>query len=314
MSAIDQAFIRAYEIDEQAAPIAGRPSAIDVLPAPASSPPQRTRVETPVDAPAPPGRHFRIFREPAAPPADRPPSGQRRPLSAFAPPPHMVESRFRPALEVDAFRWSAVCDDLIANHQARWQSAVETLVAADDAGRSLIGVAGAAPGSGVTTVVTCLARLLVAAGKTVAIVDGNFANAGLAPALGLVVEAGWEDVLAGRAPLAEGVIQSIGDRVTLLPLVAGGAPAAAQLEAIHASVTAGVLRYHYDMVLFDLGAIAHEFQGPVARQIVRQCRLDGVALVAGANGAGIEPQRLMQTAPELAAICLGVISNEALAV
>jgi Mrp family chromosome partitioning ATPase len=225
----------------------------------------------------------------------------------------VVEARFRPALEVDAFRWPAVCDDLITNHKPRWRRAVDALVAADDAGRSLIGVMGATPGVGATTVVACLARLLVEAGKTIAIVDGNFANAQLAAALGLVVGAGWEDVLAGRTQLAEGVIHSLGDRLALLPLVAGGAPAATALDAIHASVTAGVLRYHYDMVLFDLGAVSDDFQGPVARRIVQQCRLDGVALVAGPDGDGVDPRRLMQTAPELAAVCLGVIHNEAIA-
>ena len=310
MSAIDQAFIRAYEIDEQLAPGAGRAGAVDALPQVATSAGRHTRWEPPAVTPTAPGPHFRIFREPAVQPSGLAAPGERQPLSAFSPPPHLVEARFRPALEVDAFRWPAVCDDLVTNHKARWRSAVEALIAADDAGRSLIGVAGAAPGAGATTVVTCLARLLVEAGKTIAIVDGNFANAHLAAALGLGVEAGWEQVLAGRTPLAEAIIQSIGDRVAVLPLVGGGVPAAAQLDAIHASVTAGVLRYHYDMVLFDLGAVSHDFQGPVARRIVQQCRLDGVALVAGADGDGVEPRRLMQTAPELAAICLGVIENQ----
>jgi Mrp family chromosome partitioning ATPase len=313
MSAIDQAFIRAYEIDEQLAPPAGRAAAVDALPQLAPSPRQHARWEAPVATRTAAGPHFRIFQEPPVPQANRPAPAERQPLSAFAPPGRLVEARFRPALEVDAFHWPAVCDELVTNHKARWQTAVDTLVAADDAGRSLIGVAAATPGAGATTVVACLARLLVEAGKTIALVDGNFSNAHLAAALGLGVEAGWEDVLAGRSPLAEAVIQSIGDRVAVLPLVGGGAPAAAQLDAIHASVTAGVLRYHYDMVLFDLGAVSHDFQGPVARRIVQQCRLDGVALVAGADGDGVDPRRLMQIAPELAAVCLGVIHNDAIA-
>jgi Mrp family chromosome partitioning ATPase len=311
MSAIDQAFIRAYEIDEQMAPVPGGRDAVEALPVLAPSPQPRTRWEGPAKAPTTPEPHFRIFHEPTPPPPERSTTAsERRPLSTFAPP-HVVEARFRPSLEVDAFRWPAVCDDLVANHKARWTTAIETFIAADDAGRSLIGVASVTPGAGATTVVACLARLLVDAGKTVAVVDGNFSNAYLAAALGLGVETGWEDVLAGRAPLAEAVIQSIGDRVAVLPLVAGGAPAAAQLDAIHASVTAGVLRYHYDMVLFDLGALSHEFQGGVARRIVGQCRLDGVALVAAADDGEVDPRRVMQTAPELAAVCLGVIHNEA---
>jgi Mrp family chromosome partitioning ATPase len=184
-------------------------------------------------------------------------------------------------------------------------------MAADEAGRSLIGIGSPAAHLGCTTLVTCLARLLAEAGKTVAIVDGNFASPALAPQLGLAVEAGWEDVLSGGLPLAEGVVYSLADRVALLPLVAGGARAAAALDSIHASVTAGVLRYHYDMVLFDLGAVGHGFQGEIARRLAQQCRLDGVVLATGqGHASGVHPQRLMQSAPELASICLGVVENQ----
>jgi Mrp family chromosome partitioning ATPase len=212
---------------------------------------------------------------------------------------------------VDGFRWSATCTDLIQRHHAHLQPVLHTLLAADDAGRSLIGLGGPAAGVGCTTVLACLARLLAQHGKTVAIVDGNFASPGLATQLGLSVDTGWEDVLAGSVPLAESIVYSLGDRIALLPLVAGGAPAAKKLEAIHASVTAGVLRYHYDMVLFDLGAVGDAVQGSTARRIARQCRLDGVVLTSGlAASTAVHPQRLMQTAPELAAICLGVVENQ----
>jgi Mrp family chromosome partitioning ATPase len=302
VSAIDQAFIRAYEIDQQTPPTGAAAAA------------RRSATTTTGPPPAASGPHFRVLHEAPAPPADRAPSGQRRPLSAFASPPHLAEARFRPALEVDAFRWPAVCDELAISHQSRWAAAVAALVAADDVGRSLIGVVGATPGAGTTTVVACLARLLVAAGKPVAIVDGNFENPRLAATLGLAVEAGWENVLAGRLQLAEAMIHSLHDRATLLPLAGGGAEAAAGLDALHASVTAGVLRYHYDMVLFDLGSLAGKFQGSVAQKIIQQCRLDGVALVTQSQHApAVQPRLLMEAAPELAAICLGVIENESAA-
>jgi Mrp family chromosome partitioning ATPase len=236
---------------------------------------------------------------------------ERRPLSAFANPGPIVEAHFKPALEVDGFRWPVTCTDLIAKYPEHLQPALYTLLAADEAGRSLIGIAGPAAGVGCTTVLACLARLLAEHGKSVALVDGNFASPGLATQLGLSVDTGWEDVLAGTVPLAESVVYSLGDRIALLPLVAGGALAAEKLEAIHASVTAGVLRYHYDMVLFDLGAIGEGVQGSTARRIARQCRLDGVVLTSGISAPStVHPQRLMQTAPELAAICLGVVENQ----
>ena len=156
----------------------------------------------------------------------------------------------------------------------------------------------------------CLAKLLADAGKSVAIVDGNFAAPGLAQQLGLAVQAGWEQLLSGATPLAEGVVYSLGDRIALLPLVRGGAAAAETLDAIHASVTAGVLRYHYNVVLIDLGNVLDPTQGLNARRIARQCRLDGVVLTSGLAAGSVPSQRLLQTAPELAAMCMGVVENQ----
>jgi Mrp family chromosome partitioning ATPase len=235
---------------------------------------------------------------------------ERRPLSAFAAR-QTVEASFKPALEVDGFRWSATCNDLLNGRRELLRPVLHTLLAADEAGRSLIGIGGPAGGVGCTTVLCCVARLLAEAGKSVAIVDGNFRSPGLAFQLGLAIEAGWESVLDGSLPLAEAVVWSIDDRIALLPLLTGGAAAAASLQSIHASVTAGMLRYHYDMVLFDLGMIADPQQGGTARRLVQQCRLDGAVIVSGtAATAAVHPQRLMQTAPELASICLGIVENQ----
>jgi Mrp family chromosome partitioning ATPase len=298
MNAIDRAFIRAYEAEEHA-PAAGAPTA-------------REDASGGVKLAAP---HFRpgTATAPATATAAalRDTGAARRPLSAFAAPAQTVEARFKPAMEVDGFRWSATSRNLIERHYDRLRPALQALLAADDAGRSLIGVGAPVAGVGCTTVLACLAKLLADTGKSVAVVDGNFSAPGLAMQLGLVVQFGWEDVLSGAAPLAEGVVYSLGDRVALLPLVRGGVAAAERLDAIHASVTAGVLRYHYDMVLFDLGNVFDSVQGPIARRIARQCRLDGVVLTSGlAAASAVHPQRLAQTAPELAAICLGVVENQ----
>jgi Mrp family chromosome partitioning ATPase len=289
MSAIDRAFLRAYETDGDAtAPADAR---------------RRSRSSTP---PIP-----HLHQSAAAPPAaSSAASSERRPLSTFTAAAPQVEARFRPGLEVDGFRWSPVNETLIKQHRPRWDAVIAALLAADEAGCSLIGIGGASRGIGATTVAGCLARLLVEAGKTVALVDGDFATAGLARELGLAADIGWEDVLAGRAPLADAVIQSLGDRLAVLPLAQGGAPAAEKLDAIHASITAGVLRYHYDIVLFDLGAVASQQQGPIAARLARRCRLDGFLLTAAHGGAGDCEQQLAATAPELAGIGLGVIENQ----
>jgi Mrp family chromosome partitioning ATPase len=323
MSAIDQAFIRAYEVDD------------DATPAPAAAVPAQSRRLAQPSTPSasssshvgPLAPHFRVYAEPAqqsaapaparaaapvapAPPAAAAATTERRPLSSFTPPRATVEARFRPEFEVDAFRWPTISNALIGHGAEAWNAALETLLAADASGCSLIGVAGSTRGVGATTIVGCLSRLLVASDKTVAIVDGNFAAPNLAASLGLAADLGWEDVLAGRAPLADAVIHSLDDRIALLPLLAGGAHAAEKLDAIHASVTAGVLRYHYDIVLFDLGALADPAQAAIACRIARRCRLDGMLLATAPSAPPTSVARIGQLAPELAQVCLGVIENQ----
>lgn len=332
MSAIDQAFIRAYEFDEAEpapkrretaqAPPRVEPMvtskvvesiAVQAVEAAVAQPKLRPVAAVPRTPAVPTAVAVQVeLPQPAlvATPPAQPREQQRRPLSTFAQPAQTVEARFKPALEVDSFRWSVVSQQLIRRCRQQLEPAVATLLAADDAGRSLLGVGSQSSGAGCTTLVACLARLLVDAGKTVAIVDANFSRPGLAANLGLATENGWEDVLAGNVSLAEAVVHSLGDRLSLLPLVVGGPAAASRLETIHASVTAGVLRYHYDLVLFDLGVVADPQQGPIARRVIQQCRLDGALVAAGRGAAAAQPQQLLRTAPELATICLGVVENQ----
>ena len=347
MSAIDQAFIRAYEIDEPViaapsrAPAPAAPSpcaqeatssyaAVSIVEAAVAQPqrvtaspvapraphqappvqlePQPVFASAPVPTFAVPPVAEAIAAAPVAAPQPSETNRQRRPLSTFAQSTPTVEGRFKPALEVDSFRWPVVDEQLMFRCRAQFQPALSAILAADEDGRSLIGIGSQGAGAGGTTLVCCLARLLVETGKTVAVVDANFLKPGLASHLGLAAAVGWEDVLAGNVSLAEGVVHSLSDRLSLLPLATGGVGAASRLESIHASVTAGVLRYHYDIVLFDLGVVSERLQGPIARRVIQQCRLDG-ALVASGRGAA-QPQQLLQSAPELATICLGVVENQ----
>jgi Mrp family chromosome partitioning ATPase len=217
---------------------------------------------------------------------------------------------FQPALEVDAFRYNDVCRALTDEHRAAWHEALKAVAESIEAGATLIGVAGARGGVGCTTALVCLGRLLAEHGVRGAWLDGHFAQPGLADALSVAAEIGWEDVLAGRVGLAECMIQSITDDVALAPLTFGGAPASEKLDALHASMTAGILRYHYDVTLVDLGALDAAFQVDVARRLARQLRLDAVLWVDDTpSAAGEGRARLASVAPELAELYLGDIAN-----
>ncbi|MBX3431977.1 MAG: hypothetical protein KF847_01390 [Pirellulales bacterium] len=315
MSAIDQAFLRAYQATSD--PPDGTSF---VGPSPAAIARGMAPIEPRIDPGAtigPPSPHFpRVAPAterapsyaspaPAVAPQAEPAARGRRPLSELKQSAPLVDAAFRPALEVDAFRVSPTVEMLADRCVADWQGAIAAVLAAGEEGRTVVGVAGLGAGAGCSTTVVCLARLAARQGKRVALVDGDFVTAGLARELGLEVDLGWEDVLAGRVPLAESSVLSLADNATLLPLVQGGVPAAEKLDAIHASVAAGVLRYHHDLVLVDLGSVADPVQAPIARRIARQCRLDAVVLAA----RGPAPRTALDHCPELAAAMLGVVEH-----
>jgi len=263
-----------------------------------------------VAAPTPVGTQVVTTQTIAAMPVE--PANQRRPLSTFSPPERPVTTEFNPVFEVDAFRWPKITDDLLSAHHPLLTPVAEQLLTVSEAGRSLVGVAGTRLGIGCTTVQMCLARMIADAGKSVVLVDANFAQARLARDLGLEFDTGWEDVLTGRLPLAECVVNSLQDRMALLPLAQPNTAPAELLASIQTSVTAGVLRYHYDLVLFNLGAAGQPPQLSAAQSVLQHCRLDASIIVAdtakngSADLAQIDP--LMSLFGQT---CLGVIGNSA---
>ena len=239
-------------------------------------------------------------------------SQERRPLSSFAAPQAPATRTFRPVFEVDSFRWPALTDEVLNTNGHLLAPVAEQLLNASEAGRSVVGIAGTRPGVGATTIHLCLARLIASAGKAVAIVDGDFTNRSLARELGLDFDTGWENVLTGQAPLAECVVHSIAGGIALLPLVGHPTPPTELLASIQTSISAGVLRYHYDVVLFDLGAAGREPQLSAARSIVQHCRIDASIIVADSSHTEQASQEQMdQLMSLLGPSCLGLIGNEA---
>lgn len=233
----------------------------------------------------------------------------RRPLSAWSPRTSVVAT-FQPAVEVDTYIYSETCERLVTSFAPSWHGAIDAALGAVDRGQSMLGVTGVAPGSGCTTTVICLGRLLARQGLRIAWVDGDFHSPQLARELGLAVEAGWEQVLDGRTPLAECAVASLDEPIVLLPLLQGGAAASSKIDNVQASVAASVLRYHFDVVLFDLGALSVASQADAASRMARQCRIDGVVVVGegpALSSGGL--WQLQRTAPQLGEAYLGDIVN-----
>jgi Mrp family chromosome partitioning ATPase len=177
---------------------------------------------------------------------------------------------FRPAFQVEQFAWSAGATRLGRAAGIQLDRLADGLAGGLAEGRRVAALAGCRRGEGCTTLLLCAARRLAERGLKVIMVDADFDTPALARRLGLLPETGWEDVLAGRLPVGEAVIESHADGLAVLPL---RGPLVADAGALPAGKTFATLRKHYDLVLVDLGQL-----DPLAQSVAGQ-GIDAVVLV-----------------------------------
>jgi len=266
--------------------------------------------EPQVDQPA--AAAIRPVLEPNSPPTISMPPATAAALPADADAP-------RAAFEVDHFVWPELCESLLAKQAGEFDQLVGQLAAESGLGRKTIAITGSRRGDGRTTLALVLAWRLAATAAKVVLVDADFDAPQLAARLGMTIESGWERVLAEGLPVWDGLIESLGDRVTLLPLAPRPAsiiaqPSAVEFVAQHsASIRQhlGALREHFDVVLVDAGAIKAvrpdaKPRGPLALAD----SLDAAIMVSDARivapGRVAELQRRLQ---ESRIVPLGVAEN-----
>lgn len=327
----NQAFIKAFRRDPPRA----------VAPPPQPVQPPRTRAATPTAAPlaaltttveiVAPDVHWPTPAAIAtAPPlstaAPRPVIG-KRPLSSFTPQP-IVESEygsdaldeppFHPETVISAFRWPQVCRSLWERFADQYEHIAELLLARSERirdGGNIIGIGALHAGDGATTTLLCLAVALAAREKSVILVDANFRAPRLAGLLGVQPTTSWQDVLEQGLPVAEAVIHAENDGVDLLPLdlraPAAREPNGARLATgLQTSITAGVLRYAYEIVLVDLGAILAPRSFNTVSHLIRNMRIESAIAVTDPKHAEpddftVAGELLDETGCEL----LGLIEN-----
>lgn len=172
------------------------------------------------------------------------------------------EPAMRPSFQVDGFAWPSGCARLGVEAGDPLERVADELTAGLTRGQSVVAMSGCRRGEGCTTLLLGIARRLARTGLKVAVVDADFDRPELARQLGLLPEAGWEEVLAGRLPLAEALIESIQDGIVVLPLC-GPVPDARYLPTDHPGPARSIaaLRRQYDLVLIDLGAMPGEAGG-----------------------------------------------------
>jgi Mrp family chromosome partitioning ATPase len=174
----------------------------------------------------------------------------------MAPPqrPASVEP-LRAALEVEQFDWPEASESLreAAADQFRAWAAQFT-----SARTTTLLVTSQQRSEGRTTVLLAAVRYLAlnTPGAKVVLVDADFDRPQLAQRLGVAVQIGWEDVFAGNQPLAEALVESTADQVTLLAL-RDAIPARKVLaNSTRLTATLRSLKQHFDYVCLDAGPLA----------------------------------------------------------
>lgn len=223
------------------------------------------------------------------PPATMPTSEE---AMAAAPP---GETLWRPRLQVDRVIWQGIHNWLQTVSAAAVDQITDHLMSLCASGNKTLGMAAAASGEGVTTMVLAVARNLADQGRRIVLVDANWSNPQLASSLGLLPQFGWEDTLGGNVPLEEVVIESLGDGLAVLPVCR---PPACTIAPSEVADSLEILAREFDVVLVDLGPLVDVEPEDAASHTVA-ARMDAVILVQDVRVT--TPSRLAEVRRRLAA-------------
>ena len=212
--------------------------------------------------------------------------------AALSTAPKQAPRAWRPMLQVDHLLWPKLCGNLRTKAGQQLGQLAESLQDLVRQGQKVIGLGGCGAGEGVTTVLLTAARELADRGLKVALVDGNLPSPQLAQRLGLLPQVGWEEALSGRMPLEEVLVESIADRLCVLPVREPYAGSGSADDEKRIASSLDTLEQHFDVVLVDLGCLEHRevVSGALARGLGR--RLHSVVLVQ--NVRATTPNRLAE--------------------
>jgi Mrp family chromosome partitioning ATPase len=301
--------------DFVATPVVAPPAVEIPKSAPSYSPPRHQSPASHVPEPNLPAPHVPVSQSPVG----------KRPLSSFTPAPIdepflMPEPTFVPETTISAFRWPQVCRALWERHQPHYDQIAGLLLERlprEPSRGALVGIASLHAGDGATTTTLCLAIAMAARKRSVIVVDANYRAPRLAGILGVQPTTSWQDVLDHGLPVAEAVIRSEADGIDLLPLdlrePTAREPNGAKLaSSVQTTITAGVLRYAYDMVIVDLGAILAPRSFATMSHVLRNMRIEAAIAVTDPKHAetddfAVAGELLDESGCEL----LGLIENRA---
>jgi Mrp family chromosome partitioning ATPase len=218
---------------------------------------------------------------------------------------------FQPMLQVDHFAWPKVCGRLEKGANAELERIIEILIASNERGKKMFALGGCRSGDGATSLLLATARHMAAQGIKVALVDADWSQPQLARRLGLLPQYGWEDVLSGRLPLEEVLIESLAERLVILPVrepfSASELPADAPNRIAE---TWESLRHHFDVVLIDPGPISNSPILDPRYSAVMAGRIEAVVMVKNLRHPDDgEFQAAQQALTGASAKVIGIVEN-----
>lgn len=275
MSALDQAFIKAYRRG------AARPAAPETNSAQywSSSTRPATKLDMSYDAPAaapvpPPHTNFAV-----------PSSGW--PAAAAAP-----STRVEPAYEVARFNWPRMIEELAVELGDQLSDCGAALAQRAAQHRKLILVTGSQRGEGRSSLALLMARAVASRGLRVAIADADVRRPSLATLLGVAPTIGWSAVAAGVEPLEEALVESARERLTLLPW----APTDTSIAIPQGELARGamasalaMLREQFDLVLVDVGPLESDSAAIDLAAALVGCPIDDALICRDTSRAEVEP-------------------------
>ena len=193
--------------------------------------------------------------------------------------------RFQPSFQVDSFAWPSGCTRLSMVAGEQIDQLADSLAGGLEQGHQVVAMSGCRRGDGCTTLLLCVARRLAERGLRIAMIDADFDNPLVARRLGLLPEVGWEEIFTARLPVEEVTIESVQDRLAVLPLCGSLPCRACPAEDLPDPASAlNVLREHYDLVLVDLGQLGDDtLNGDGASRAVMDW-IDAMVLVHDVRG------------------------------
>ena len=109
--------------------------------------------------------------------------------------------------------------------------------------------------------------------------------------MGILPQVGWDDILWGNQPLAEALIESLDDHLSLLPLRQPIAGLQRRTPTVQWKASLSELTKHYDMVLLDAGPLTDERKPCDTAALAAQHPIDAALVVRDLRRVGLETAR-----------------------